>query len=68
MREGPQRWLDVLKKLILSGTSLVVQWLRLCTFKAEGAGSIPAYVGVAKEYINKILNKPKNPTAFSSVL
>ena len=28
-------------KFSIQGTSLVVQWLRLCTPKAEGLGSIP---------------------------
>ena len=32
-----------LSKLSASGTSLAVQWLRLCTSTAEGAGSNPGW-------------------------
>ena len=58
-------------KIINLGTSLVVQWLRLCASYAGGLGSVPGQgtkISHAVWYRQKINKKPKNPVNLKLVV
>ena len=50
-------------KRSLGGTSLAVQWLRLCTSTAEGVGSIPGGGGIKIPHVARCGQK-KNKHLF----